>query len=123
MEIPVNCPICNNSLVNTVNSTTDSVIYKNCRSSSDHIFGCAVFVKDFMGVKEPTLERVTFTLSMSPPLSVEIHPPYKTMVVGKCLPNWAAGLIISKDLPFYVEPDFSDYEKLRNKIKIYILFS
>lgn len=72
------------------------------------------------------VERVSFTLSMNPILSVEVYPvpeENKIMSIGKSAPTEQAALTNGKKLPFYVEPDFSDYKKLVNKIKTYLLFS
>lgn len=123
MEIPINCPICNHPLINTFNSTTDLVVYKNCRLRPDHIFSCAVFMEDFMANEKNKVDRISFTLSMSPLLSVVIYPQGKLIHIGKRAPNETAQIVCAEELPFYVEPDFSDYPKLIAKLKTYILFS
>lgn len=126
MNIPINCPICGDPLVNTFNKTTNKVIYKNCRLRSNHIFSCAVFMAGFFNNPTDRVERVSFTLSMNPILSVEVYPvpeENKIMSIGKSAPTEQAALTNGKKLPFYVEPDFSDYKKLVNKIKTYLLFS
>jgi len=124
MEIPINCPICNHPLQNTFNAATNDVVYKNCRLRPDHIFSCAVFLNNFNGPGTgDVVDRVAFTLSMSPLLSVEIHPEGKFMSVDRSASDNRALLNDPEEVPFYVEPDFSDYPKLCNKIKIYLLFS
>lgn len=124
MNIPTNCPICGDPLTNIFNESTDKVLYKNCRLRPDHIFSCAVYMFGFMGAEGDTLERVTFTLSMSPMLSVEVYLRDKVMYIDKSPPRDNACINNNtKRLPFYVEPDFSNYTKLVNKIKTYLLFS
>lgn len=127
MNVPINCPICGDPLINTFNTTTNQVVYKNCRLRHDHIFSCAVFLDYFMdtenyGIKD-RIERAVFTLSISPPLSIVIFPYVGVMDISKSLPNKEAVISNTKRLLFYIEPDFSDYKKLVNKLKIYILFS
>jgi hypothetical protein len=126
MNIPINCPICHDPLVNAFNDSTDKVVYKNCRLRPDHIFSCAVFLKGFMDYEIDTLNRVAFTISMSPLLSATIYVDGITEVIeiDKCAPNKSA--LLSNDakaMPFYVEPTFEDFPKLCQKIKTYILFS
>src|SRR5271170_3762255 len=132
MNIPINCPICGDPLTNIFNETTNKVVYKNCRLRSDHIFSCTVYLKGFwehqhLNNSEDTIDRVAFTLSMNPMLSVVIYPVDKRMKVDRSAPDEKATLTNSSDfilyLPFYVEPDFSDYKKLVKKIKTYLLFS
>lgn len=120
MNSPINCPICGDPLVNTFNERHEGIVYKNCRLRPDHIFSCMT-VSEENGVE--VVGRIVFTLSMSPMLSVELHPGNKTMGIDKNAPSTMASLPVHNRLPFYVEPDFSNYPKLVNKIKIYILFS
>jgi hypothetical protein len=124
MDIPINCPICGDPLVNTFNETIDKVVYKNCRFRPDHIFSCTVYLKGFWNDNTyDHVDRVAFTLSMSPILSVQIWPVDKTMMIAGDAPTTKSGLSInSKRLPFYVEPIFDDYPKLCQKLKTYILF-
>jgi hypothetical protein len=125
INIPINCPICNDPLINRANATTDLVIYKNCRLRPTHIFSCAVFMKGFpQDNNVDTVNRVAFTLSMSPMLSVVIYFDEKIITIDKAPPGIDAILPdYSKILPFYIEPDFSDYKKLCSKFKIYLTFS
>jgi hypothetical protein len=123
MNIPINCPICGDPLVNTFNDTTDKVFYKNCRLRPDHIFSCAIYLKGFMDSNIDLVDRVAFTLLMSPMLSIIAYIQDKIMKISKYAPHDKAVASNSEELPFYVEPDFSDYKALVNKIKTYILFS
>lgn len=124
MKIPDNCPICNGALENTPNPTTPQVIYKNCYlQSNHHIFSCTIYNPGFFNNDKEVIDRIAFTLSMFPPLSIIIFPEEKKMAIAKCLPSKMSSVFLSKDLPFYIEPDFSDYHNLINKLKLYILFS
>jgi hypothetical protein len=126
MDIPINCPICGDPLINTFNETINKVVYKNCRLRPDHIFSCAVYLPGFMDIETDTLERMSFTLSMNPPLSVQVWHEDNNMAIDKCVPNMIGGLTNDSNLlPFYVEPTFSDYpsySKWCQKVKTYILF-
>lgn len=126
MNVPINCPICGDPLTNKFNDTNDKVLYKNCRQRPDHIFSCAIFIAGFFNRPTDRVERLSFTLSMNPILSVEVYPvseDNKIMSIGKSAPTETAALANAQKLPFYVEPDFTDYPKLVRKIKTYLLFS
>jgi hypothetical protein len=131
MDIPINCPICGDPLINTFNETilfSDKVVYKNCRLRPDHIFSCTVYLKGFWNDNtDDHVDRVAFTLSMSPILSVLIWPVDKTTMIASDVPTTVSGLpTSSKLLPFYVEPNFYDhtsYSKWVKKLKTYLLFS
>jgi len=122
MNVPINCPICGDPLTNTFNQYNSVIMYKNCRLRADHIFSCMVDLNHPV-FKKDILSRVAFTLSMSPLLSVELFLNNKYMSIGKSAPDELAAIVDPQRLPFYFEPDFSDYPKLCNKIKIYLLFS
>src|SRR5271166_6263183 len=97
MNIPINCPICGDPLTNTFNETTDKVLYKNCRLRIDHIFSCTVYLKGFwvgsdLNNSEDIIDRMAFTLSMNPMLSVAIYPVDKLMKVDRSAPDEKAVL-------------------------------
>lgn len=67
--------------------------------------------------------RTAFTLSVEPPLSVKFEKDDLSVRIHTSLPSRFADLPDNEKLPFYFEPDFSDYKRLVEKIKTYILFS
>jgi hypothetical protein len=129
MKIPINCPICSNSLINTFDEENNKVLYKNCRLQPDHIFGAIVFLESGRE-GEDILHTIAVTLSINPPLSVEIYlegpSRWNVMWIDRSVPDATVSLTHYKRLPFCVIPDFFDrvsYVKWCQKVKTYILFS
>ena len=127
MQTPINCLICHDPLVNKYNDYDALILYKNCRLRPGHIFSCTVYKADTV---DEFVMRYAFTVSMSPIVSVRVYPPTRN-------PLWGGRISVSSEVPTYnssftIEPtleipyfemDFSNYSKLYEKLKIYILFS
>lgn len=112
MQVPINCPICNDPLLNTYKG---SELIKSCTNKLNHKYSC-------------TLLDV---------FQVELRLQYDTILQRNLV--WYNGI---NEIDFYIgnfnkislssikeniipwfEPDFSDYMSLVNKIKMLIIFS
>src|ERR1035437_4277922 len=112
MQVPINCPICNDPLLNTYKS---SELVKSCTNKITHKYSCTT-IDVFL---------------------VEVRLQYDTIAQHNLI--WhngvnEIGLYTGNfnKIPFaaykenvipWFEPDFSDYSDLVNKIKMLILFS
>lgn len=113
MQIPINCPCCNGPLQNTFITTSvhEEYLKKECFSKINHSFSCVVRTKDNMFCNA----------------NLSLNHKKDRWIVWNFDPQrlWlGVGLECSytKDLPFFI-PDFSNYRKLINKIKVYLTFS
>lgn len=104
MIMPVNCPLCGDPLVNeffvrlkkTCNNKLNHVIIYYSSFSNQDIVGSIKLILNTKNEAIWTLANMTFSIK-----------------------NYNGSLIY---LPWF-EPDFSDYPRLLNKIKTYLVFS
>jgi hypothetical protein len=108
-EIPINCPVCRDPLVNDFvpTSKNNELHYKKCTKRLDHNIS---YLLDDIGA----LYSVTITLNVGRILKAcWVYDIHKLFVYDH---------IQRMELPYF-DPDFSDYKKLTNKIKLYMLLS
>lgn len=121
VEIPpfTNCPKCGDVLLNKFyeDKSDGDFWIKSCIKRPDHQFKCTV------KGDEKFMNSVTLSLSMNPLLRAAWDFRKGTLEVAK---GTIEELIRSGQdpdrLPFFV-PDFSNYNELIHKIKLYMTFS
>lgn len=107
MQIPNKCPICNDNLLNEffVNIDREQLSKKSCSKRLSHKFHCFNYVD---------LKEVSSIYLSYDEVLIQWFPHTKEMWAGK-------GRI--EKLETWVEPNFSNIDKLINKVKICITFS
>ncbi len=115
MNIPTNCPYCNDILNTTFHESNPissvNIIYKTCEKRIDHWLRFMCY--DNTKMKTESVETIKFRIA--PNTIAEWDLKYKLLDIRS-----------PKTAPInlrYFEPDLSDLKKLKLKMKIYILFS
>lgn len=114
MKMPRKCPICNEPLMNQFKETYDKNGYaleKTCDKKLDHIFFCASKKADedeVYVVSATTREKNSF-------MALWVVPEKKLHVARASAAN--------RTIIPYFEPDFTNFKKLYDKLRMYILFS
>ena len=112
MKLPINCPICNSPLLNEYqNHITGGVeLRKKCLSINHQLFIRA----------DQPYENIAL-LSLRLGYNSFIYWDYENMDLQKSC------FILTEQKPIltlpWFDPDFSNYKKLLNKIKLYCVFS
>jgi hypothetical protein len=117
MQLPAKCPICQGVMLIEFNGAR--VIIKSCRKNITHsiVFvaeettGEVIELELLIGVNPEILAEWVFLKEES--LTIVLSPP------APIVPGPLAKRIA---LPFF-QPDFTDYRKLIDKLKTYLVFS
>lgn len=118
MNIPTHCPKCKGPLTNDFyEDRKGNYFIKRCRTRPDHQFQC-IFDEN-----APDLKSATVSISMNPLIRVAWRFDECTLSVARgSLEEIIRNNGQEEQLPFF-EPDFSNYKKLINKLKLYVTFS
>lgn len=113
MKTPTNCLICNDPLLNTDVSDKITQVQrwqKSCSKYLNHSFFCQTYDEDI-----DYLSYVSFTTNYLE-CGCVWHPINKMFYINnKDVPS------LWRTIPYF-EPDFSDFKKLIDKIKTYVIF-
>ncbi len=115
MAIYNSCPICNNSFVKEKIYTDKGHFYEWLTCEKEHLKFSQVIVDS------NKLDTFSITLSLNPLIRVAWLLSTKEVFIAKGDLNYIMNHNSNVNIP-YIEPDFSNYEKLLNKIKTYSLF-
>jgi len=114
MKSPTHCPKCGDSLLNTYNTSIDdrySFWTMTCRKRLDHQFYCST-----KGSSQDELITIEITLRTSPVTWIIWDFLGRHISIAK-----ENEITRHTDIPFF-EPDLSNYPKLIQKIKTYVIF-
>ena len=114
MKIPINCPICNNILLNIIcqDIFKRDILRKTCRNAKHGQ------IRFQSVINKEDVEFLSFNYIGN--RSKDISTIHWNFNEKDCIMVPKEGFVL--ELPWF-EPDFSHYKKLLNKIKTCILFS
>jgi len=107
MQIPINCPICNDPLLNTY--VLEQCI-KSCTNKLNHKFSCSLYNEIWQIKLQYDSDNI-----------IVWFPVLKEITL--CKGNWNTHKLGKNESIPYFEPDFSNFKALVIKIKMLILFS
>lgn len=114
MKMPTHCPCCGDPLLNEFRSTAvKEYLHKRCSSRLDHKFACT-------SNKEPYDEMFSMGIEIDTLNMIRVNWVFDRQEVFVCKdPNNMNNV---HSLPYF-EPDLSDYRKLVDKLRTYVMFS
>lgn len=114
MLMPSNCPICQEPLLNDFRDKPSKHAFgwqKTCNNKLDHFFYCAAKTAE-----DTNVYFISTSMRSNKKVVANWVLPEKTLVI--------TGSVSDKRLVIpWIEPDFSNYSKLVNKIKTCLVFS
>ncbi len=118
VSIPTHCPKCKDALLNEYyEDKTGKYFRKHCKTKLSHKFQCA-FEDD-----AEYLAHATIAISVDPLIRVSWNFKKELLEIAHgTLEDIVRRNMELETIPFFV-PDFSDYDGLIRKVKLYITFS
>ncbi len=111
MKMPTHCPCCGDPLVNEFRSTiVKEYLHKSCRSRLDHKFACTSNDEPYDTMYSMGIEIDTQNL-------IRVNWMFERKEMFVCRDEDDV-----HSLPYF-EPDLSDYRKLVDKLRTYVMFS
>ena len=118
MKVPPYCPCCHGVLVNQCSVDPDGrIIIKICEKYTNHRFSCHIITSIYGD------EVVKASVELDNANLIRAYWWFTSKRLAICKLGLTGKKVESQlYLPFF-EPDWSDYHKLINKLKVYAIFS